>query len=281
MKNIYRNKRSVTIVSLCFLIVSNYCDAQTKIVTDKTAFKLETKQVGNCTQPVPVGWQTSTTKEGNALDLWDTEQTMYAGYGIFPVNTNMAIYDRELYNKDPQRSVLRMTSMIAGAQFKDNGIHFTDEINEQVNGYQLHSFAGNNCKGVVIYKIFPGDRFNFSYIECVRFAITKTDLWEEKGELVAGIAIGINCTTMLVQHEMPSFPRANSMRSSHDAAKAQKGGDYGYNPQLGTEYCHNPNTGENFRVSPSLNWSETGPDGPGYYGMAGNQRIKMAPGRSN
>jgi hypothetical protein len=25
-------------------------------------------------------------------------------------------------------------------------------------------------------------------------------------------------------------------------------------------------------------WSSTGPDGPGYYGMSGNERIKMSPG---
>ena len=274
-------KKFLSLLILISLLACNSDHAQTKIVTDKTAFKLETKQVGNCTQPVPVGWQTNTNKEGNALDLSDAERTMYAGYGIFPVNTNLSIYDRELYNKDPQRSVLRFASIIAGAQFYDNGVHYTDEINEKIDGYELHSFAGANCKGVAIYKIFPGDGYNFNYIECVRFAITKKDIWEAKGELVAGIAIGISCTSVLVQHEMPSFPRAASMRSSHDALKAQRGGDYGYNPQLGTEYCHNPRTGENFRVSPSENWSETGPDGPGYYGMAGNERIKMAPGRSN
>ena len=38
---------------------------------------------------------------------------------------------------------------------------------------------------------------------------------------------------------------------------------------------------KNFRVSPSINWSENGPDGPGYYGKSGNETIKMSPGRSN
>jgi hypothetical protein len=267
---------------LVLVLIACNSNAQLKLVTDKTAFKVEMKQVGSCNQPVPVNWQTSTNKEGSALDLWNTENTMYASYAIFPVNVNMGpFYDRELYNKDPQRSVLRVLSMVVTGQFKENNTHYTDEINEKIGDYQLRSFASTNYKGVVIYRIFPGDGFNFHYIECIRLAITKADLWEEKGELVAGIAIGISCTAQIVQHETPSFPKARSMRSSHDAAKTQKGSDYGYNPQLGTEYCHNPRTGENFRVSPSLNWSETGPDGPGYYGMAGNERIKMSPGRSD
>ncbi len=280
MKNIqYTLKLPLSFLLIC-LITFGSGHAQTKMVTDKTAFKLETKQVGNCSQPVPVGWQANSNKEGNALDLYDAGRTMYAGYAILPVNVNMGVYDRELYNRDPQRSVLRLASMILSGQFGDNNAHYTDEINQTVNGYQLRSFAGNSCKGIAVYKIFPGDGYNSTYIECLRIAVTRNDIWEEKGELVAGIALGIQCSTALVQHEMPSFPRATSMRSSHDARKERKE-DYGYNPQLGTEYCHNPNTGENFRVSPSLNWSETGPDGPGYYGMAGNARIKMAPGRSD
>jgi hypothetical protein len=282
MKNSYTCPKHFCLLLVLLAAAFNSCVAQSNepvTVNEKNAFKVETRQVGQCTQQVPVGWQTQTNKEGNAMDLWDPNGTMYAGYGIFPVNTALAFfYDKELYNKDPQRSVIRMTSMIVGAQFKDGPAHYTDEINQEINGYQLRSFASNNYKGVVLYKIFPGDRINFTYIECVRFAITRADLWEQKGELVAGIAASISCNTMLVQHEMPSIPRSPSMKPS--ASKSKKD-DYGYNPQLGTEYCHNPRTGENFRVSPSTHWSETGPDGPGYYGMAGNERIKMAPGRSN
>lgn len=270
----------------CFLLVLmiaafNSCDAQNKepiIVNEQNAFRIETRQVGQCTQGVPVGWTAQSNKEGNALDLNDPANTMYAGYGIFPVNTALGpFYDKELYNKDPQRSVIRMISMIVGAQFKDGQVQYTDEVNQQFNGYVLRSFASSKYKGVVLYKIFPGDNFNFTYIECVRIAITRTDLWEQKGELVTGVAMAISCTPILVQHESPSIPRSSSLKPSSSKTKKD---DYGYNVQLGTEECHNPRTGQNFRVTSEM-WSSTGPDGPGYYGMAGNERIKMAPGRSN
>jgi hypothetical protein len=263
------------------LLFFNACYSQTnevKTVNERTALKMEAKTIGNCNQMVPAGWLSATNKEGSALDLWDQDKTMYAGWGIFAVNTRMAFfYDKELYNKDPQRSVLRVGSMIVANSFGENAkIVFTDEINEQFNGYQLRSVSAGNYKGVVLYKIFPGDGFNYTYIEAVRFAITRNDLWEQKGMLVAGVAASIACTTILMPSEAPSLPKRSELKSS--SARSKKD-DYGYNMQLGTEYCHNPRTGENFRVS-SENWS-TGPAGPGYYGMAGNERIRMAPGRSN
>jgi len=269
---------------LNFLLLLNTSFAQInelKIVNEKTAFKVETRTVGSCRQPVPVGWQASSNKEASALDMWDDARTMYAGWGIFAVKTIMGLfYDKELYNKDPQRSVLRVGSMIVTGTFGEKTkMVFTDEINEQFNGYELRSVSAGNYKGVVLYKIFRGNGFNYSYIEAVRFGLTRNDLWEQKGELVAGVAASIACTTQLIPSEAPSIPRSTGLKSSSSASKSKKD-DYGYNVQLGTEYCHNPRTGENFRVSNS-NWSYTGPDGPGYYGTSGNERIKMAPGRSD
>jgi len=275
-------KKTSTLLLLMSSLFFNACYAQTKdekIVNEQTALKMESKTVGNCRQMVPAGWLSGTNKEGSALDLWDQDKTMYAGWGIFAVNTSMGpFYDKELYNKDPQRSILRIGSMIVTNTFGGNAkLVFTDEINEQFNGYHLRSVSAGNYKGVVLYRIFPGDGFSYNYIEAVRFAITRNDIWDQKGELVAGVAASIACTTILLPSEAPSLPKGSSLKSS--AASKNKKNDYGYNVQLGTEYCHNPRTGENFRVS-SENWS-TGPGGEGYYGMAGNERIKMSPGRSN
>jgi len=284
MKNSNPKKKVLTLFILSFLFLFTASIAQTKevnIVNEKTAFKVETRTVGNCRQPVPVGWQASSNKEASALDMWDDARTMYAGWGIFAVKTIMGLfYDKELFNKDPQRSVLRFGSIVVTGTFGEKAkMVFTDEINEQFNGYELRSVSAGNYKGVILYKIFRGNGFNYSYIEAVRFALTRNDVWDQKGELVTGLAASIACTTQLMPSEAPSIPKSTGLRSSSSSSKSKKD-DYGYNVQLGTEYCHNPRTGENFRVS-SSNWSATGPDGAGYYGMAGNERIKMAPGRSD
>lgn len=281
MKNSNGCSKNFYFLLLLMLATFNSCDAQSNepiIVNEQNAFRIETRQVGQCTQAVPVGWQAQTNKEGSTLDLNDPANTMYAGYGIFAVNTAMGPwYDKELYNKDPQRSVIRIISMVIGGQFKDGPAQYTDEVNQQFGEYVLRSFASSRYKGVVLYRIFPGDNYNYSYIECNRIAITRADLWEQKGELVTGIAMGISCRAVLVQHETPSIPKNSSLKPS--ASKTKKQG-YGYNVQLGTEECHNPRTGQNFRVTGDM-WSSTGPDGPGYYGISGNERIKMSPGRSN
>ena len=51
-----------------------------------------------------------------------------------------------------------------------------------------------------------------------------------------------------------------------------------YNTWLEREYYHNSQTGENYWVSPSEDYSNTGPDGAGYYAPYGNSLIKLTPG---
>ncbi len=51
-----------------------------------------------------------------------------------------------------------------------------------------------------------------------------------------------------------------------------------YNTWLERQYYHNPQSGENYWVSPSENYSQTGPDGPGYYATYGGNLIKLSPG---
>ena len=264
------------------LLTIHLCEAQVndpKTVNAQTALQVENKRVGNCMQPVPVDWISSSNPQGSALDMYDASHTMYAGWGINAVNSRMALfYDRELYNKDPQRSVLRIANMVVLGQFGDKTpVVYTTELNEQIDGFVIRSVASGSVKGVVIYKIYPGDKINYTYIESVRFAFTINELWDKKGDLLVGIAAGINCTTTLKPSEPVSLPKRSSLSPS--GSKTKKDG-YGYNVQLGTEYCHNPRTGQNYRVS-SENWSDTGPDGPGYYGTSGNERIKMLPGRSD
>jgi hypothetical protein len=53
-----------------------------------------------------------------------------------------------------------------------------------------------------------------------------------------------------------------------------------YSPWLGMEHYHDATTGENYWVSPSRDWNETGPQGPGYYTKVGNGIRKLESGLS-
>ena len=51
-----------------------------------------------------------------------------------------------------------------------------------------------------------------------------------------------------------------------------------YNTQLGTEYAHDPETGETFFMKHATDWTDAGPDGPGYYRQIGNGYRKLVSG---
>ncbi len=63
-------------------------------------------------------------------------------------------------------------------------------------------------------------------------------------------------------------PRANSDGES----------DSEYNVWLEKEYYHDPATGQNYWVSPSQDWEQNGPQGPGYYTRNGNDVTKLVSG---
>lgn len=78
------------------------------------------------------------------------------------------------------------------------------------------------------------------------------------------------------------MPHASGPNLGSSRGEGDKNGqnEAGYNPQLGTEYVHDPNTGENYLVSPSQQWSENGPNGPGYYApKGGGDYVQLQPGR--
>ncbi len=250
----------------------------TKTVETSGAFKLVQKTAGACSGLVPDGWRSASNQEGSTAEFMSPDRTMYAGYGILGINPMLQIYDQELYSQTPEVSIRRLAQLVASGELGDaSQLSYTNEYNEQIGEYRLRSLESAGTKGVVFYRIFPGDGYNTSYIEAARFALVRKSMWEEKGLLVARVASSIQCSTQLVQRDLPVV----EVGSSGSATRDENGDEYGYNPQLGTEYAHNPNTGENFLVSPGENWSTDGPQGAGYYSQSGNTYIKLQPGRSD
>jgi hypothetical protein len=153
-----------------------------------------------------------------------------------------------------------------------------DELVQPTPDYLLLSVAGSTHRGAIFFRAagFPGDGYTYSYALPMYFAFTRADQWESEGLLVARVAASIRCST---QFQPPNDYPVVEAGTTGDAADAN-GDDAGYNPQLGTEDVNDPTTGENYLVGPSTNWSETGPDGPGYYVQkGGNDYQKLEPGR--
>jgi hypothetical protein len=108
-------------------------------------------------------------------------------------------------------------------------------------------------------------------------AFTTLDRWDTQGLLTAGVAASIRCRTQF----QPPHDYFTVEAADAGAGVDGNGDDAGYNPHLGTEPANDPTTGENYLVDPSVNWSETGPDGPGYYVQkGGGDYQKLEAGRA-
>ncbi len=248
-----------------------------RTVGSDNSFKLIQKSTGACSGIVPEGWSAFSSPRSDAADFVSSDKTMYAGYGALGVNPAFQVYDPELYSPTPEVSIKRLGGLIISGTFGDSSpLSYTNDYNQKIGDYTLRSVESQGSKGVVFYRIFPGDGINYSYAEVARFALAKKQVWSTKGELIARVAASLNCSVQF----SPSDQAVVGGGSSDTSTKDQNGDEYGYNPQLGTEYVHDEN-GTNYLVSPSDGWSETGPDGGGYYKGTATGWEKLKPGRSD
>ncbi len=263
--------------------------APTRTVEESGAFKVTAMSSNACQADAPDGWTMQANDRSNAVDLVSPDGTMYAGYGIQAVNTAIALYagaypaplnDPDLYSADPSIVARAYARAIVARLGGATDLVYSGALSETIHEYRLESLAGSTHGGVVFFRAtpYPGDGVNESYILPMYWAVTTNDLWSSDGPLVARVAASIRCTT---QFQPPRDYLMAAAGSDGSSGSGQSGADAGYNPWLGTEYVTNPDTGQNYLVDPSENWSETGPDGPGYYAQNGNDWLKLQPGRSD
>lgn len=128
------------------------------------------------------------------------------------------------------------------------------------------------ARGLAIYRVIPAPG---GFMIVMRSAQARSDIWPRLAPELVAVARALRCTVPMVPAEADPPPRARD-RSRTEA----EGGDPEYNQWLDTEYYHDPRTGQNYWVSPGRDWSDTGPQGPGYYIRSGNDTIKLDPGFS-
>lgn len=257
-----------------------------RTVEESGGFRLARLASASCTADAPVDWSMTAPDRSDRADVLSPDGTRYAGYGIQAVNTTLQGYaptypppldDPALYSDDPGTVAAAYGQIIVGAI--GGAADLVVEEAFQVSAeYLLLSVAGSTHRGVIFFRAsgYPGDGYNFTYALPMYFAFTTREQWAGLGLLTARVAASIRCTTQFQPPDDYFVLEAGDPGAGGDA----NGGDDGYNPQLGTEYASDPDTGENYLVDPSLNWSETGPDGPGYYVQrGGGDYQKLQPGR--
>src|SRR5262249_36830545 len=132
--------------------------------------------------------------------------------------------------------------------------------------------------GIAFYEVFPAGPGGFVIVMRTAGTGGGAGLWPGRAVEASAVARSVHCNVPNVPPQ-PDPPALNPRR------REKHGGEGGhddplYNRWLDKEYYHNPQTGENYWVSPSSDWQENGPQGPGYYGRSGNSTIKLEPGYS-
>jgi hypothetical protein len=256
-----------------------------RTVEESGGFRLTAQSSASCTADAPAGWTMVAAERSDRADLFSPDGSMYAGYGIQAINTSLAqhaaaydapLNDPDMYSADPSTVAIGYGRVVVGAIGGAPDI-VGDELYQPTDDYLLTVVAGSTHQGAIFFhgSGFAGDGINYAFALPMYFAFATTDRWEQMGPLVARVAASIRCTTQFQP------PEQYFVVEAANAATADANGDEdGYNPQLGTEYANDPLTGENYLVDPALNWSETGPDGPGYYVPKGGYDYqKLEPGR--
>jgi hypothetical protein len=246
-----------------------------RTVEDSGGLRLARLSSGSCTAEAPADWSLTAPDKSDRADVLSPDGTRYAGYAIQAVNTALQGFapayappldDPALYSDDPG-TVAAAYGQIIVISIGGTGDLVVEEAFQVSDEYLLLSVAGSTHRGGIFFRAsgYPGDGYNYSYALPMYFAFTTHEAWDGQGLLTARVATSIRCTTQF----QPPDDYFTVEAADPDPGGDPNGTDDGYNPQLGTEYASDPETGDNYLVDPSVNWSETGPDGPGYYVQRG------------
>ena len=131
--------------------------------------------------------------------------------------------------------------------------------------------------GVAFYQVIPAGAEGAMVVMRQAGTSISPGQWESRGPEAMAVARSLVCQVPIV----PAGPDPPGLNANSIGSNNGEEADTLYNTWLEREYYHNPHSGENYWVSPSENYSQTGPDGPGYYATYGGNLIKLAPGYSS
>lgn len=224
-----------------------------------------------CASVGPPGWAVTDEnpqRETFGADLASADGQAFAGYAIFSSGP-MAPAGFET----PDRAVASILTTFGRVH-----VQFRNRRQVGPNVFLLEYLSPTN-HGVAFYQVIPAPGAGDMIVMRMAGTGTTSGLWEKRGSEAMAVGRSLVC-------QVPSLPSSADPPGLN--AKAESGANDGngdesdtlYNTWLEREYYHNPQNGENYWVSPSEDYSQTGPDGPGYYATFGNSLIKLDPGYS-
>jgi hypothetical protein len=228
-----------------------------------------------CAAAAPRGWSVvAENPAGSAFgaDLARADGAALASYMVFGVAPEMRMspYYQQWYGS-PDQAVLAQVTQFGTRPMNCN------RPQELLPG---SGYFGFDCQspslyGTVAFKVF--DMGNGGYVVVMRTAGAPPANWNGVRREATAVARSVECQIPLVPSRSgPDMPSSGGKPRPKD----DDDGDSGYSPWLGMENYHDSTTGQNYWVSPSTDWHETGSQGPGYYVTIGNDVRKLESGLS-
>ena len=226
---------------------------------------------GQCRTFAPAGWRiVDQNRDGAVFTLSSGDGRMLASYaGVAIGGGQVAGYYGPQF-RTPETFALYAVGVLTGEQAQATGPE------QPVGPYRAIRFRTGSREGyVLLYTFRVPDPHGYGVV--MRIAAAPQGQAHATG--VAGaVAAATRCAAILHPSTGPVW---RAPRDSHGAGSTGKGsnGDIvgDYNAQLGTGWVHDA-AGNNYNVDVSADWSENGPEGPGFYKRNGNDVTKLEPG---
>jgi hypothetical protein len=224
-----------------------------------------------CASVGPPGWAViseNAQRVAFGADFSNGNGTAYVGYGVFGGGSLAAGVPGY---ETPDSAVTRNLSNMGSTPTR-----FGNRQQLGPNVFLMEYQSATN-HGVAYWQVIPAGNRGFMIVLRTAGTGAAAGLWQRKGPEAMAVARSMRC-------QVPNVPASPDPPSLN--AKSKSGGGKGgeddtlYNRWLDKEYYHNSQTGENYWVSPSQDWVQNGPEGPGYYAQHGNGTVKLDPGYS-
>jgi hypothetical protein len=216
-----------------------------------------------CASVGPQGWRVvaeNPQRSAFGADFSAADGKAQGGYQIFPGGA---------LNPLPGAQTPEGAVAITLSGFGAQQVRFGQRHQLERNVYEVF-YTAQQAEGVAYYQVIPEPQ---GFMIVLRIAYTYLGGWGQRGAEASAVMRSLRCNVPYVPPPADP-PSLNSKRAASQAGD----GDSQYNTWLEKEYYHDPQTGENYWVSPSEDWDQNGPEGPGYYARRGNQEVKLQPG---
>ena len=226
-----------------------------------------------CSALAPQGWSfTAENAAGSSFgaDLASADGAVLASYWIIGVPAQMrssATYGR--WYATPQLAVLSTLTRMGTVPMQCGA------PSTPARGLSAMECRNAQVTGFAVYQVFP--IADGGFVVVMRTAGAIPARWRRDAAIASAVARSVRCNVPL----KPSSADFTSGPSASGKARRKGEGDSGYSRWLETENYHDSRTGQNYWVSPSSDWQDNGPQGPGYYARLGGELRKLEPGRSN